>query len=1735
MPGGESAEIKSALVAKQRILTEHETESTFATWQQGMMFQLVIDSKFSRFTSTTDLGSWKATAVPHRGYTDDVTTGANAVSEAVRMTALQKEAMLQVLLGSVATFAPVISHKYITQQATCFDDIWNRLRSHYGFRVTGGRILELAQFSLNSNESHECLWERLSAFVDDNMLKKSGGIKHLGAKVEVDEVQSATLQNVTVVLWLKAIHADLPLMIKRRFATELKSNTLYSLREEISDALPSVLADMQEREFNVSFARDYRGGKSSKKFSTKSPYNTKPTYRFPPPKKKLCCLCEASNRPNANTHFLSECPFLPQDDKRYMSKIRDVVAESDSDEEELVEGLSQSVTFTHPASTVPSANRVDVLPSPVLVVSVNNREVEITLDSGAEINLISEEECSKLRLEIRPTSQKASMADGASPLQIVGEVNFFAVREHHALKFCGLVVKSLNCPILAGMPFLHSNDVFIRPKQGSICIGDCCKFKYKSKFATSAVRTCKASIIRAPQKICIHPGEEITLKVPDEFKGKDVAIEPRYIAPSIKTVPEWLPYHTTSTNTEGEIKLTNNASEPVLIKKDEQFAQVRHIDSIGSEVAQGNVPPVSPILKIPGPYADTIQVDPSKRLSNEHREAFKVINSEFDEVFSPELGKYNGASGPIKHVINMGPSLPKQRKGRNPQYSRGNKEMLQKVMDELLAKGVLAKPEDINVNVEYVSPSFLVKKPNGGHRLVTSFGELAEHAIPQPCAKTHVDEVLRHIAQWKYIIKTDLTSAYYQICLALQSLKYVGVVSPFRGTLVYQRAVMGLPGSESTLENLLCRILADLMIEGSCIKLADDLYFGADTIEKLLSAWRRGLQLLAENGLKLSPSKTIICPVSTVILGWLWENGTIRTTPHRLNTLMQCEPPSTVSKLRSFVGSYKALSKVLQYHADVLNPFEKLCATNKAASEKIDWTDELLIKFQEAKTHLSSAKVITYPRRNEALQIVTDASAKGLAATMYAIRNGKPVLAGLFNAKRKPHQIGWLPCELEALAITASVQHFSPFITQSTQRTKVLTDSSPCVQAYKKLARGEFSRSPRVTTYLSTLSHYQIELQHVAGKSNAFSDFASRNPLECDGSCQICQFVSDLEDAVVNSVSFQDVMSGKCAVPFASRGGWYSLQQECPDLRSLYKLLKAGKDPDKTQRGMKDLHRYHRKVKLSSRPADGLLIVMENLPLQPSRQRIVVPRDIVDGLLTALHLRFRHALKHQLMQLFNRAFFALDIEESAKRVVDGCHVCASLKKIPAHFTPQSTSEPPDTVGSKFSTDVIKRERQNILLVREYVSSYTDAILVTSEQAVDLKEGIVKLLCRLRSPSGPLLTLRADAGTSLQALQGDPLLTSLNIHLEIGDPKNINKNPISERAISETLEELAKLQPTGGPVSDVTLAMAMSALNSKIRNSGFSSTEVITKRDMITGKPLDINDEVLIEKKQEERKKNHQPSATYKARGKTVPEIPDIKRGDLVYIYQDREKGRCRDGYIVVKSDEEYVWCQKLVGNQLRSKKYRVKLTDIIAVSKPTVEISQSEPECSEPVCTQAKPSEPVYSEHKVEQPKSELMHHNLPDSDSEDCLSEIVITLNQTEPGVQVRMGEEDIDESIQDREDVSEQSISQDDSDQDNENDESGLHQLFQSDQDSDDDPTLSFCPICSEEVREEQDGLLCDHCQLWFHRECVGMSKRRYKELHKSERFEWSCPIQNDVAEPRRISTRSHKPPGMILSHTP
>ena len=1093
---------------RQRILHEGETELSLNNWIESLLFHIANEPKFQRYNE--DLDAWGAVTENNRGFIADE----NEVN-GKKMTAQNKAINLKVLLGYIAIHAPVVSASYIKEEARSLNDIFKHLKEHFECAQTGSQITELMAFSLKSGESKEALWERIYHFFVRNLLTTSSGILHQGRRVLTDETITPSLLNIAVVVWLDAIHEDLPLLVKQRFAIPLRSNTISSIRSEISAAIPSLLADIHNgREGIISYTPSeelYPGREGNIMYTPnrRSRMSNNPTLnragrRESYPNKNYskmarCCLCEAAKRPGSNTHFIQNCPFLPPQDRKYITRVGDVEVQSDTEYEgDIVDNFHRSNIRHTLNKSSPEINRIDIISSPSIDVQIKGVASDIILDTGAESNLIREDEARRLGLEVFPTSHRANMADGRSPMEVSGEVHFLASRacpasgNSHSLRFDGLVVKDLNCSLLGGMPFLDKNDVYLRPKINSVFLGDCCNFRYTGIRRCSNVRA--ATILRVPRQECILPGSALTLPIPSEYHNDIVSLEPRNDSES-----NWIKCEFVKPEN-GMISIENKSNEPILVKRHMQLCQVRSTSLIQSYHPQESTPVFSSISnKAHSVQPIIVSVDPAGKILSPSDKAMIVnTNERFSDVFSPTIGCYNGYSGPFTHRINMSESLPPQRRGRIPLYSRSNLELLQMKFDELYHQGVFKKPEDLSLTTEYVSPSFLVAKSSGGHRLVTAFAELGQFAKPQPSIMPSVDDIIRHLAKFKFIIKADLSQAYYQIPLDNSSLKYVGVCTPFKGVYVYTRAVMGLPGSESALEQLLCKVLGDLMVEGCVIKLADDLYVGGDTPQALNSAWERVLHLLSINNLRLSPSKTVCCPLETDILGWRWKQGTLSATPHRLNALAACERPKSVKALRSFIGSYKFLSKVLPRHSDVLNELEKVCA-GEDSKTLIMWTESLSSSFEKAKAHLKEAKVLTLPRPEDKLQVVTDAStsASGLASTLIVIRDGKPLLGGLFNAKKSSTQAGWLACELEALGIAAGIKFFGPYLVQSNHQTEVLTDSKPCVQAYNKFLKGSFSSSPRLVTFLSTLSRYHVKLSHISGANNVISDYISRNSLQC--------------------------------------------------------------------------------------------------------------------------------------------------------------------------------------------------------------------------------------------------------------------------------------------------------------------------------------------------------------------------------------------------------------------------------------------------------------------------------------------------------------------------------------------------------------------------------------------------------------------------------------------------------------
>lgn len=152
-------------------------------------------------------------------------------------------------------------------------------------------------------------------------------------------------------------------------------------------------------------------------------------------------LCKASGRPY--NHYLSNCSYLPQSDKMYFAKARQIMGTDNnqcSDEEE--------ISFPQ----VASVSRVQIRQSPHIDAFLAHHSVRITIDSGATGDMIRSDVADNLQAVVTPSSQYAHQADGLSPLHVSGETRLAFNHERQELTFERLVVDNLDTPILAGIP-----------------------------------------------------------------------------------------------------------------------------------------------------------------------------------------------------------------------------------------------------------------------------------------------------------------------------------------------------------------------------------------------------------------------------------------------------------------------------------------------------------------------------------------------------------------------------------------------------------------------------------------------------------------------------------------------------------------------------------------------------------------------------------------------------------------------------------------------------------------------------------------------------------------------------------------------------------------------------------------------------------------------------------------------------------------------------------------------------------------------------------------------------------------------------------------------------------------------------------------------------------------------------------------------------------------------------------
>ena len=767
---------------------------------------------------------------------------------------------------------------------------------------------------------------------------------------------------------------------------------------------------------------------------------------------------------------------------------------------------------------------------------------------------------------------------------------------------------------------------------------------------------------------------------------------------------------------------------------------------------------------------------------------------------------------------------------------------------------------------------------------------------------------------------------------------------------VIARSGQGLAGMAEEFDELTSKIFKDELKEGIMTKIVDDCYIGGETQEETARNYERVLHKLHKANLKITPDKTHIFPKQADVLGWIWnEGGYLKASPHRklAITNTRIEDIKKVKDMRSWIGLFKTLHMATPHISPLLAPFEEATA-GKESSEHFIWDYELERKFRNAKEQIDKLVTLYLPTPDDQLVLQTDASKKGLGHILFAIKNAKKHPVRIHSVKLPDKCRNWCPCEVEGLGLAVGIDKEYDLIRESKLPLIIESDSKPVDEALKLINQGKFSTSARMSSILTNMNRTPIKSRHISGKAmlNPIADLQSRTPPICTSEfCSVRKFLQQTTDSILEDGPKLGALTINAEGQYANRNSWNEAQKANQACRETKKLLSSGKPPPKpvgkyAGEYWNDIRRYYRECSIAS---DGLLVVKseaEAISGNISREKIVIPKPLVPALLYHLHNnRDQHPTRSQQKAQFQRQFFAINLEKNLDLLYSNCYKCSILEKIPKEAIRNESQTDVDRPQVQFHVDVIKRAKQNILIVRDHFSSYQDALLIQSEKATDLKEGIITLTSTMRRPGE--IYVSADNAPGFKPLLNntDEDLQKLKITMVKTDELNKNSNAVVDKACQELEEELKRLEPEGTEISNTTLKLAVLNLNAKLRRRGnISAFELSHARDQNTGKNLAIDDRIIRENqlmKREDRK--------------TRANQQQIHVGDTVKLKNRHDKHKASEIFLVTDKKDENVTVQKLIhplksNAKIMSKPYLTKQKLLIPIHHPLVsKCSNDEP------------------------------------------------------------------------------------------------------------------------------------------------------------------------------------------------
>ena len=390
-------------------------------------------------------------------------------------------------------------------------------------------------------------------------------------------------------------------------------------------------------------------------------------------------------------------------------------------------------------------------PSQILTVFLDNSNknpFHIELDSGATINYIRESEARKFNFTILPNNQVSKLGDGLTKLRAVGEVKIQFFRKACNIIFHAIVCKNLTAPAIGGTKFMKDNSIEQDLVRNVIYLNNR-KVTVLPTEHTSIIDT--APILHDQQVRADHSSQLLSFQSRVLLPQQEVALSTKKMEGSLVSIEPWEQNGNTSWPnpqlqevTNGKIRLLNNTSIPIQLGKEVKKCKLRNTEEVESKPRSyyNYVPTLASITSDTGHDAE---ISLSNIASTTVRKKIMETHRQHRNVFDKDLTMgYNGVFGKHECRLNWATrERPPADKVRVPNYNHCLKSLQQELMDELTNQNVLLIPQEHEIQVQSVCPSFVQRKQRAKNvpehlltkndiRLLINFGPVNERIKPVP-------------------------------------------------------------------------------------------------------------------------------------------------------------------------------------------------------------------------------------------------------------------------------------------------------------------------------------------------------------------------------------------------------------------------------------------------------------------------------------------------------------------------------------------------------------------------------------------------------------------------------------------------------------------------------------------------------------------------------------------------------------------------------------------------------------------------------------------------------------------------------------------------------------------------------------------------------------------------------------------------------------------------------------------